>query len=190
MQIENKIHGGICPLNAPYIFTFVQCLHNAVWMTGCPFLCMDTRKRTTFHAKMDQDFSMLSWHPKLHSERSRSTGKESILELILKTPVRHNSAWFLQWLRPVVVCSCCLSSKRLLALKSLEPSRKWAWKVPSTSNLTTNKEKSFFAVIRQIVSHTSHLFGQNQESKKDCKCKDKPEDSAANWSRACRKTAP
>lgn len=40
-----------------------------------------------------------------------------------------------------------------MALKSLEPSRKWAWKVPSTSNLTTNKDTNFFAVIRQTGSH-------------------------------------
>lgn len=76
------------------------------------------------------------------------------------------------------------------ALKSLEPSRKWAWKVPRTSNLTTNKEKSFFAVIRPIESHTNHLFGQSQECEKDYKCRDKPAGSPANWGRACWKAVP
>lgn len=127
---------------------------------------------------MVQNFSSISWHPKLCSERSRCTHKESILELIFKTPIRHDSASFLQWLRPVAVCSYCLSSKWLLALKSLEPSRKWAWEVPSTSNLTTREilltlrkgkgiQASFILnpeiMIEQIILENIHKHMKNKK---------------------------
>lgn len=167
MQIENKINGGVCLLNA---LTFVQCLHSTVWMAGTKNSFVgDTREITIFYAEMVQDFSRISWHPKLHSERSRCTGKESILELILKTPARQlslqtqlNSFSDLD----LLLSAPCLSSKWLLALKSLVPSRKWAWKVQSTSNLTTNKEKIFFAMIRQTESHTGHLFRAKSRMRK------------------------
>lgn len=171
---------SICLLNALYIFTFVQCLHSAVWMAGTKNSFVgDTRGRKFFNAKMPQDFSRISWHPKLHSERSRHTGKESILELILKTPVRHNSASFLQWLRPVVVCSYCLSSKwlssqllRVWNLQENEPERYqghpiwqqirrkvsslWSGKLKVTQVTSLGKVKNAKKIINAEINLQAH----------------------------------
>lgn len=48
MQIENKIKGDICLLNALYVSTFVQCLHSAVWMAGTKNSFVGTPEKEQF----------------------------------------------------------------------------------------------------------------------------------------------